>query len=131
MIKSMSAKFYQLPLPAIKPYIYSHGFQPKLFHNMTRTNWKSSWTIAALCLQVGGVAVAYAAGETFGHPWSLDILIYAVPAYALFSLIGAATAGIALLRHEAWTRVSWLALAANAIPFLAMLQLILGATHRG
>ena len=77
-----------------------------------------------MILQAVAVLAAILAGVMFGQPESLIALLYMVPVYAFFSLLGAAAACLALARRERWVPLSWVALTVNGIPFLMMLELI-------
>jgi hypothetical protein len=50
--------------------------------------------------------------------------LYAVPAYALFALLGLLAALRALVRNERWPWLSWTAVLLNGVPCLACLRLI-------
>ena len=77
-----------------------------------------------MILQVVAIVAAIAAGMLFGQPESLIALVYMVPTYAFFSLLGAVAACLALARGERWVPLSLIALALSGIPFLMMLGLI-------
>lgn len=58
-------------------------------------------------------------------PKSFYGLIYAIPTYASFSLVGLLAGIRAVGRREQWQLLSWIALALNGIPLICMLGIIL------
>ena len=74
-----------------------------------------------------GIIAAILVIVTTGPRDSLSLLplVYAVPPYALFSLLGAVAAFVALFRSERWAALSWAALVVNGIPGIWMLSIIM------
>jgi hypothetical protein len=88
---------------------------------------KPRWNVAAVLVQGIGLLAGFMAFIVFGKLgtlMSLTGLIYAVPTYAFFSLLGTIAACIALVRQEQWRPLSWLALLINCIPFIWMFSII-------
>lgn len=83
------------------------------------------WNVAALIIQGIALLSGFIALIVFGEPESLAGLLYAVPIYAFFSLVGVMTACNALMRRERWWTLSWLALAINVGPFIYVASIIL------
>ena len=79
-----------------------------------------------MVLQAVAILAAITAGILFGQPESLIALLYMVPTYAFFSLLGAVAACLALARGERWVPLSLIALTVNGIPFL----MTWGLSHR-
>ncbi|MGH7975867.1 MAG: hypothetical protein ACREDS_02265 [Limisphaerales bacterium] len=82
------------------------------------------WNVTAVIMQGVALLAGFTALTIFGKPEGLVGLIYAVPTYAFFSLLGTITACIALVRQERWWMLSWFSLLINCIPFIWMFSII-------
>src|SRR5665811_99746 len=82
------------------------------------------WNLISAGLQVLGVAAAIAVGQATQKAESIIALVYMVPTYACFCLLGAIAAGIALARAERWPALSFVTLFMNGIPALFLLTVI-------
>jgi quinol-cytochrome oxidoreductase complex cytochrome b subunit len=82
------------------------------------------WNLVAAVLQVIALLGGVFALMIFGQRESLIGLLYAVPTYTLFALFGTIAAFVAVIRHERWPVLSWVALFINGVPGVICLQII-------